>query len=85
MTRMLIEVTQDDINSGRERNSDLCPVAKALGRYVKLPSVGLWHIFYNTENKLKIANMPRSVMRFIKKFDNNKPVKPFKFYLRLQD
>jgi ribosomal protein L31 len=85
MTRILIEVTQKDINSGCRRNTMRCPVAKALKRYVRVPLVGSSHIFFNTENTRQIMDTPRSVMRFIKKFDANKPVKPFKFYLRLQD
>ena len=89
-----VEVTQDDINNG-DVNGQSCPIALALKRTfyddMSYPtsSIELWvpQPKYESEFKVKYQRlrMPRSVKRFITKFDGvcvtpqRDKVKPFKF------
>jgi hypothetical protein len=75
-----IIVTQKDIQSGRRRHYRLCPIAFAVGREYGTDDI---HV---TNRVIKIGNeafnMPRSARRFVQRFDNGKPVKPFNFLIR---
>lgn len=81
--KIKISVTQEHIGEGSMRNPYHCPIAlacKSTGLVIKavkstqivLPEWG--HI-----------PLPRSAKRFISKFDNGKPVKPFNFVLEIPD
>lgn len=68
-----------------------CPVALAIYEQTGKPaSVGLKDVYvYNNLEAAKMLNtrksrkidLPRSAQRFISKFDQDKPVKPFNFKL----
>lgn len=82
--KQLIKVTQQCIENGEPNSADYCPVALAIREqtdydyvevYGKIGEVG--DVYYDECN----VSFPRSVERFVKRFDNNKPVKPFNFFL----
>lgn len=82
---MKIYVTQEDINNGTPVSAYSCPIAlaikKALPNYtpcVMSDSIKL----VSMDDFSSIAN-PESVRRFISRFDNSKPVKPFNFILNI--
>jgi len=88
MIRTLIHVTEEDIAQGIRHNPMSCPVAHALRRelhhdcsvtrqgYVMNNRPPL--IFYNSWfYKRYVVD---SVLRFVRRFDAGKPVKPFNFY-----
>ncbi len=85
MNRLLINVNQKHIKTGRKnfKNKTLfrarsCPVALALIDAGVTNAVVLTARAYSDMgNHL----LPRSVRRFINRFDHDEPVKPFNFYL----
>lgn len=85
MTRHLITVTAEDIRFGKKRNSGKCPVAFALHRvfpkarvYITKEKGTAW---FDKCGKKSCLDAPRSVGRFIKRFDAGKPVQPFSFFI----
>lgn len=96
MATILVHVTQDHIDKGCKGDSDNCPVALALLNagvltpVVYAPSLGplgglagLWPVAGGTAYLDIAVHMPRSVERFIGRFDDGKPVKPFTFKLKI--
>lgn len=78
--RIKIHVTSEDIRDGQCIN-DGCPVALALKRTTgKVHNVGFLTLM--DKNWKRIADAPRSVQRFVRRFDANKPVQPFTFFLQ---
>lgn len=81
---MKIEVTliQDDIDKGIPCDAYLCPVARAVRREIGLSaSVDNEEIFVATRGQFPT---PKKVMRFIKRFDDDKRrhlCRPFTFDL----
>jgi hypothetical protein len=84
---MKISVTQKHIDSGRQQNCFLCPIAKAITEAV----AGKLHIIVQP-NRVEFKGMewgggwrtielPNSAKEFIKKFDAGKVVEPFDFVL----
>lgn len=78
MRRVKIEVTARDIEMGRPHRPRSCPIAFGILRVfpVGWVSVGDTITVGNGEWKT-----PPSMLRFIKRFDAGKPVKPFTFVL----
>jgi hypothetical protein len=81
---VLIEVTKRDILRGRRQATDACPVARALKRALGLecePSV--------EEGRIRVFGRcykaPRSVTRFVRRFDKlgHAQVQPFRFRLEI--
>ena len=71
---MILTVTKEDIENGVRFESTECPVSLALSRKLGkmiIVEPGTWYGFGEAPNSL-----PRSVKRFVKSFDNGKPVKP---------
>lgn len=91
-----IHVSQKHIAQGRRHDPWKCPVALAVREELNAPinlkvSVGLWHILkYDDINIVSgrwssaTAYTPRSVARFIKKYDKKEKVQPFNFILRMK-
>lgn len=89
--RKLIKVTQRDINSTKKNyDSDSCPVARAIQRELG-DRVCVEHSYYRDAITIEFGGLelvaPRSVSRFVKKFDNKgkKAVKPINFYLNIEE
>jgi hypothetical protein len=84
--RIKIEVKKHHIDLGVKSTPNACPVALALqARF-------LWaHVSYSYArvfqgpqgSKVLLLKTPRSVTRFIDKFDADRPVKPFNFILEI--
>jgi len=78
--KYLIDVTQECINNGTPGNPASCPIAKA----IKNLSVDFWDLgvtnYYIRINS-SYCKVPEEAMNFIDDYDNDKPVKPFKFIL----
>ena len=77
--RVKIAVTAENIFDGVPRAGTRCPVALAVNRnFCVGVAVGydIAHIDSDT-----LWDLPRSAQRFIARFDHDKPVKPFNFFL----
>jgi hypothetical protein len=80
--KLVVEVTEEDIILGKRKRSCECPISKALKR-----STGFdWGVGINTAlyfgpefSKNSFIELPKEARDFISKFDQEKPVKPFKF------
>jgi hypothetical protein len=75
---MKIKVTQEDIDKA-SFSSTTCPISRAIKRQFNIKCVSTFPcgIMFN-ENTY---NPPKSAVKFIDRFDNQKPVKPFNFIL----
>lgn len=87
---MRIHVTQEDINAGHPCRSAECPVAVAINKqipeeYYSLVGSNYIRIRKRDFSKEWSAITPRSVLRFIKKVDNDKKVEPFGFNLNWKE
>lgn len=82
---MLIEVTEADIEMGKQRRVDACPIALALERtsgrrfYVRCDD-----IVDAEEDKTSFAELPEEAVEFIQDFDEGHEVHPFSFHLDLK-
>ena len=86
--RKLIHVTKEHIAAARTDagyTSFTCPVARAVedsglsGNGTRVTENSIQLNFYDLDSR--IATAPRSVRRFVARFDQGKPVQPFNFYL----
>lgn len=85
---MIVNVTKKHINSGKRNNCYECPIALAIidavdcdTIYVDETSVGYGYREDDGNTRRISHNLPRSAVRFIKRYDYEKSVKPFKFIL----
>lgn len=82
---MKITVTQEDIENGEPRRCSLCPIALAIsrafthGEFISIGAGGFWSI--NGERQPKL---PKIVEDWIRSFDKNETVEPFKFTINEQ-
>lgn len=76
--RKLIKVTKKHINNGEMGSPWLCPIADALMETIQSNNVCVASRITIDNNDYKL---PRSAERFIRRFDEGKPVKPFNFFL----
>ncbi len=77
----IITVTQKHINKGIQTDAQECPIAKALRTAgLRNVSVSGMSVYFGKGWK-RTAELPKRARNFIKKFDNEKPVKPFTFRL----
>jgi hypothetical protein len=77
---MIIRVKQKHIKNGSD-DAENCPIALALKEAFPLSrfSVGLKNIYRFLPRRTIRITPTRSVVRFIKKFDDGKKVTPFNF------
>lgn len=93
--RYIIEVTAEDIADGFPGSVASCPVALAVARSLGIR--GRWGNIDVDSNRITIwwsddekwhrtrGGLPRSIGRFIKRFDAHEPVKPIRFGLTVPD
>ena len=88
--KIKFEVSEEDIKKSRrlikkECRAFSCPVALALRKKLKCT----YEVSVTRDNSYLTCNYevenPRSVRRFIKKFDEKEPVKAFNFFLDVDD
>lgn len=77
---MKFNVLKKDIRLGLPGNPRECPVSRAIRRKLKDSKVSVigHYIRINGEE----VNAPKSVQRFVDRFDGSKPVRPFTFNLK---
>ena len=92
--KLKIKVTQNDINHGRRKDCNRCPIARAVKRAVTKSKVKclLTKIAVRLEEVILLDSwgsvdhrgyLPSRAQRFIIKFDDAKDTKPFNFILNL--
>ncbi len=83
---MIINVTQDHIDSGFKKNACHCPIAlacrAALGVYTTVSKEKI--IFRAKDDIFEKMRTPKAAAEFIDKFDNDLPVLPFTFEIPCQ-
>lgn len=78
--KYLIIVTEDDIKQGTKKLVTKCPIALAAKRVLLEPvSVTYTHLEIGRGSKALLRYLPKKASTFVDKFDDGKPVKPFKF------
>jgi hypothetical protein len=81
---MLVEVTQQDINRG-ESVAWACPVARALQRVFPCEVEALYgELAWYFDDTVYTEIPSRRVQQFIERFDDGKPVQPFRFRVRAE-
>lgn len=87
--RKLIKVTESHIATGLRGRCMDCPIANAIndtGRAYGSTKVRSTHvdlIHAEGPSGSRHVKLPRSARRFIARFDNGEPVKPFNFFLEM--
>ena len=82
MLTIKVEVTQDNIDKGKQCHASDCPVALAmLQAGLQGPACDPWSLLFIYEGVAYVAETPLSVKYFIKGFDTGQPSKPFSFEL----
>lgn len=79
--RKLIEVTRKDIRQGKRWASRSCPVALAIQRQTGEDCL-VKNACIVAQGKFLPIKSPRSVSRFVRRFDAGKRCQPFRFYLK---
>lgn len=86
--QVTVEVTQNDIQYGRRKDCDHCPIAKAVGRvlswdfyaFADEEYISIRHEIRGAVDGFHI-NTPAVATEFMQAFDSCKPVAPFSFPL----
>lgn len=77
---MLIKVTKEDITLGTPSHVSSCPIARAIMWQSGVPvHVGIDRVIIKLDDTVLVWSTPRSVRRFVRRFDHDQPVKPFSF------
>lgn len=86
MTRVRIDVTQDDIDNGERDSCDACPIARALHR-VGYPRAEVYRAsWWPGDHDRSHVPLPPSAMAFVQRFDaGREPVVPGTFVLPVLD
>jgi hypothetical protein len=81
--RVLISVTQKDIDEGRINDCVRCPIAQACSRTFgrEYFVTGIDAQPMRTPQGWATRRLPRSARRFIQSYDRFRKVEPFRFYL----
>jgi len=77
---MIINVTKKDIKNGTPGNYNTCPIALALKRQTGR-GIEVGNELHDCDTGRRKRSSTRMI-RFIDRFDESKPVKPFNFRLR---
>jgi len=94
--RYKIDVLKTDIKKGKRGSCEKCPVVRAMCRTLSqkienFESVSVHGplMFVNTADaaakKAYLVYVSKQAAQFISKFDKGKPVKPFSFYLTINN
>lgn len=83
---ILVTVKWKHIRTGKSRNRTRCPIALALREQGLVGEGSILlvdesEVEYEENGFFHFSTLPRSAQRFIQKFDQHKPVKPFRFIL----
>lgn len=83
--RVLIKVTQQDIEQGKRHMCDYCPVALAAKRTLPWAKVvnysGIHDGAYRIQKGSKTAHLPEIASDWIRAFDRGDRVEPINFYV----
>jgi len=81
--KIKVEVTQDHIDNGQKVNCEKCPVALALQEAFNNPDARSmsYGIEIPEDGEVKFYGSVPEVETFMHKFDNDKEVEPFTFYI----
>lgn len=79
--KILIKVTEKDIENGKINNPTSCPIASAVKRRIsdRLVIIGVDKMMLDNDYVV----LPQRALEFINHFDNKKKIKPFNFYLSI--
>jgi len=82
--RILVKITQNDIDRGARYVADCCPIALALRR-MGFTAINVWTdraSFLDPQaDEFLFRSFPQEAIEFVQFFDNKKSVKPTKFHL----
>lgn len=81
--RMIVEVTQEDIDNGQRAVPSACPIARAIRKNFMGATVNRTNV--KLDGWGKSTELPQIAKNFVNDFDNGKPVRPFDFELDLGD
>lgn len=81
MKTITIEVTQEDIDKGKQGSCGRCPIALAAYRVMEGSFLVLPYAIFRLEGKS--ISLPDSAIEFIGLFDSGMPVKPFSFTIEI--
>jgi len=84
MNKVIIKVQKKHIKLGKRGDFARCPIALAIKDVVIPETVVTLVGKVNFMNSGRVFELPRSARRFIRRFDMNKPVKPFNCLLEIQ-
>lgn len=81
----VISVTDMDIELGLRGDSEVCPVARSIARSFK-KKIGTFSVAGDIAREshgefLSLCLVPKTARDFIRRFDNDKIVKPFSFVM----
>lgn len=86
--KVKIYLNEKDIEYGMPWSGGACPVARAIvrhfeeiGHQIPIQISVTNDVFINYGFSRSLINLPRSARRFISRFDQRKPVKPFNFLM----
>lgn len=85
--KITVNVTANDIKHGKPTEPCLCPVARALRRKGDKNGpvgVGFYYADFRKDGFFRQFELPSHVRQFIRNFDRNLPVKPFKFVVEVK-
>lgn len=77
--KILISVTQDDINNGICGDAENCPIALSVKRQFNSRHVQVNNLNIITSDKEMFFWLPDIARDFIFKYDNHEKVEPFEF------
>lgn len=78
---IFIQVKQEHINRGQRHTATACPIALAISEQLGTEAI-VGPEFANvvlSDLELQRFRLPRSAVRFIRRFDQGEPVAPFRF------
>ena len=82
--KVIVCVTQQDIDKGVKHNHSYCPIGRALRRRANIPiCVGAYitTLHKGTPGPIDLS-MPEAATQFVHDFDTGLPVKPSRFVLK---
>ena len=81
--KVTVEVTKEDIASGKKCSARACPLASAMGRSLGYPVYVSQSGWGDLGGERKLSAVPEVCIQFISRFDADEKVKPFSFELEV--